>query len=183
MNMDENIKSEEQRPSTKYRGNKESFGLFSSIGRLFSKLLNRLKNKIIDFLAVNPMPMEFPEMGKKAAKAPRKRPVGLFTIIGLVGKTVRILLNVTYKYGIKPIIQSSKPIIFRRKSNPNPNPPEVQSKDKGEAICPLIHNKSGKQEKTTISNSPKGKENRTSDLSLSQREERTNRPNNRRMKL
>ena len=100
--MDENIKSEEQRPSTKYRGNKESFGLFSSIGRLFSKLLNRLKNKIIDFLAVNPMPMEFPEMGKKAAKAPRKRPVGLFTIIGLVGKTVRILLNVTYKYGIRP---------------------------------------------------------------------------------
>lgn len=181
MNMDENIKSEEQRPSTKYRGNKESFGLFSSIGRLFSKLLNRLKNKIIDFLAVNPMPMEFPEMGKKAAKAPRKRPVGLFTIIGLVGKTVRILLNVTYKYGIKPIIQSSKPIIFRRKSNPNP--PEVQSKDKGDAICPLIHNKSGKQEKTTISNSPKEKEHRTSDLSLSQREERTNRPNNRRMKL
>lgn len=179
--MDENIKSEEQRPSAKYRGNKESFGLFSSIGRLFSKLLNGLKNKIINFLAVNPMPMEFPEMGKKTAKAPRKRPVGLFTIIGLVGKTVRILLNVTYKYGIKPIIQSSKPIIFRR--NSNPNPPEVQSKDKGDAICPLIHNKSGKQEKTTISNSPKEKGHRASDLSLSQREERTNRPKNGRMKL
>lgn len=183
MNMDENIKSEEQRPSAKYRGNKESFGLFSSIGRLFSKLLNGLKNKIINFLAVNPMPMEFPEMGKKTAKAPRKRPVGLFTIIGLVGKTARILLNATYKYGIKPIIQSSKSIIFRRSSNPNPNPTEVQSKDKGDAICPLIHNKSGKQEKTTISNSPKEKGHRASDLSLSQREERTNRPKNRRMKL
>ena len=181
MNMDENIKSEEQRPSAKYRGNKESFGLFSSIGRLFSKLLKGLKNKIIDFLAVNPMPMEFPEMGKKTAKAPRKRPVGLFTIIGLVGKTARILLNVTYKYGIKPIIQSSKSIIFRRTSRPSPM--EVQSKDKVDAICPLIHSKSGKQEKTAISNSPKEKEHWASDLSLSQREERTNRPNNRKMKL
>lgn len=179
--MDRNIKSEEQHSSAKYRGNKESLSLFSSIGRFFSKLLNGLKNKIINFLTVNPMPVEYPEMGKKTAKIQRKRLVGLFTIVGLVGKTARILLNATYKYGIKPIIQSSKSIIFRRTSRPSPM--EVQSKDKVDAICPLIHSKSGKQEKTAISNSPKEKEYWASDLSLSQREERTNRPNNRKMKL
>ena len=167
--MDENIKSD----------NNERVSLFSSIGCLFSKLFSKLRKQISDFLAVTSQPLEnVPKNGpgKGTAKVQRKKPIGLFTIIGLVGKAAQIILKATWKYGIKPIMQSQKTIDERNPKKQDPT--EVQKKD----VCPLIRT-IGKPEKKFILQSPVVKEHWNVNLKPAKKEEHTNRPNSGKIKI
>lgn len=156
MDMDENIKSEEKRPSIEHEENKEKSSLFSSIGRLFSKLLNGIKNKIIDFLAVNPMPEEFPKIEKKAATARKNEPVGLFSLLRVVGKTAGFLLKSTWKYIIKPVIIKPVTIIARTHkpvddSKPGKKAGKLSNNQESKvSICPKIRLDNGDRDNSSM---------------------------------
>lgn len=152
MDMDENIKSEEKRPGIEHEENKEKSSLFSSIGRLFSKLLNGIKNKIIDLLAVNPMPEEFPKIEKKAATARKNEPVGLFSLLRVVGKTAGFLLKSTWKYIIKPII--IKPVTVMARTHKSVDEKKAgklsNNQESKVSICPKIRLDNGNRDNSSM---------------------------------
>lgn len=129
--------------------NEERSSLLSSVGRLFGKLLNEVKNKLIDFLAVDPMPMEFSNIEKNAAKTQKNKPVGLFSLLRVFGKTTGFLLKSSWKYVVKPVfLNPIEDIVRAHKPDNYPDFDKntkkyLDSKENRVTVCPKVRLENG----------------------------------------